>query len=306
MELTQLEFFMMVVEEGSFSKAAVRVYRTQPAVSIAIRRLEEEIGAPLFDRSQKTPTLTDAGELVYDYARRILALRDQAQNVVSELRLVQRGRVRIGANESTSLYLLPHLILDFREQHPNVMVEIYRHVSERLPREVLDRNVDFALLAYEPVDSDLESFPILQDELVLIIYPDHPLAIRESLTIKELGKESFLAHNVKTASRQKVIEAFTQAHTPLNITLELATVETIKRFVQLKIGLAFVPHMCVREELERGTLATVPVEGLTYVRTLWVTHRRQVTFSHAAAAFLEVLRTQAKSQFRQVTTNTSG
>jgi DNA-binding transcriptional LysR family regulator len=305
MELTQLEFFMMVVEEGSFSKAAVRVYRTQPAVSIAIRRLEEEIGAPLFDRSQKTPTLTDAGELVYDYARRILALRDQAQNVVSELRLVQRGRVRIGANESTSLYLLPHLILDFREKHPNVMVEIYRHVSERLPREVLDRNVDFALLAFEPVDSDLESFPILQDELVLVMNPDHPLAKRESLSIKELGNESFLAHNVKTASRQKVIEAFTREHTPLNITLELATVETIKRFVQLKIGLAFVPHMCVREELERGTLATVPVLGLTYVRTLWVTHRSQITFPHAAAAFLQVLRQQARTQFSETEKKTS-
>ncbi|MDQ3667858.1 MAG: LysR family transcriptional regulator [Acidobacteriota bacterium] len=298
MELTQLEFFLMVVEQGSFSKAAVRVYRTQPAVSIAIRRLEEEIGAPLFDRSQKTPTLTDAGELVYDYAQRILALRDQAQNVVSELRSLQRGRVRIGANESTSLYLLPHLILKYREQHPNVKVEIYRHVSERLPREVLDRNVDFALLAFEPSDSDLESFPILQDELVLIMNPDHRLAKRASVKINELGTESFVAHNVKTASRHKVIEAFAQDHTPLNITLELATVETIKRFVQLKIGLAFVPHMCVREELERGTLAAVPVQGLTYIRTLWATHRRQMTFSHAAAAFLEVLRGQVKTHSR--------
>src|SRR2546423_10106088 len=176
MELTQLEFFLMVVEEGSFSKAAVRVYRTQPAVSIAIRRLDEEIGSPLFDRSQKTPTLTDAGELVYDYARRILALRDQAQDVVSELRSLERGRVRIGANESTSLYLLPHIILQYREQHPNVKVEIYRQVSERLPREVLDRNVDFALLAFEPDDSDLASFPVLRDELVLITHPEHPLA----------------------------------------------------------------------------------------------------------------------------------
>jgi DNA-binding transcriptional LysR family regulator len=298
MELTQLEFFLMVVEQGSFSKAAVRVYRTQPAVSIAIRRLEEEIGVQLFDRSQKTPTLTDAGELVYDYAQRILALRDQARNVVAELRSLQRGRVRIGANESTSLYLLPHLILEYRERHPNVKVEIYRHVSERLPREVLDRNVDFALLAFEPVDSDLESFPILQDELVLIMNPDHPLAKRESVKIKELGKESFLAHNVRTASRNKVVEAFTQHHTPLNVTLELATVETIKRFVQLKIGLAFVPHMCVREELERGTLTTVPVQGLTYFRTLWVIHRRHMTFSHAASAFLEVLRQQTKTQSR--------
>jgi DNA-binding transcriptional LysR family regulator len=294
MELTQLEFFLMVVEQGSFSKAAVHVYRTQPAVSIAIRRLEEEIGAPLFDRSQKTPTLTDAGQLVYDYAQRILTLRDQAQNVVSELRSLERGRVRIGANESTSLYLLPHLILDFRAQHPNVKVEIFRHVSERLPREVLDRNVDFAIMAFEPVDTDLESFPVLRDELVLIMSPDHELAGKESVQINELGKESFLAHNVKTASRYKVVDAFSQNHTPLNITLELATVETIKRFVQLKIGLAFVPSMCVAEELERGTLATVPVEGLSYVRTLWAIHRRRMTFSHAANAFLEVLRQQAQ------------
>jgi DNA-binding transcriptional LysR family regulator len=305
MELTQLEFFLMVVEEGSFSKAAVRVFRTQPAVSIAIRRLEEEIGAPLFDRSQKTPTLTDAGELVYDYAKRMLTLRDHAQNVVSELRSLERGRVRIGANESTSLYILPHLILQYREQHPNVKLEIYRHVSERLPREVLDRNVDFALLAFEPVDSDLESFPILKDETVLIMSPEHALAKRESVKIEELGEESFLAHNVKTASRRKVIEAFAQHHTPLNITLELATIETIKRFVQLKIGLAFVPRMCVAEELERGTIATIPVQGLSYFRTLWVTHRRQVTFSHAAAAFLKVLRQQAKLVLNGLPSQTS-
>src|SRR6266508_6509676 len=294
MELTQLEFFLMVVEQGSFSKAAVRVYRTQPAVSIAIRRLEEEIGAPLFDRSQKTPTITDAGELVYDYAQRILTLRDRAENVVSELRSLKRGRVRIGANESTSLYILPHLILEYREQHPNVKVEIFRQVSERLPREVLDRNVDFALLAFEPMDSDLESFPILQDELVLILSPDDPLAKRESLKIEELGEQSFVANNVKTASRHKVVEAFEQHHTPLNITLELATIETIKRFVQLKIGLAFVPRMCVAEELERGSLVGVPVEGLTYVRTLWVTHRRGITLSHAAGAFLAILQKHAK------------
>jgi len=293
MELTQLEFFVKVVEEGSFSKAAERVYRTQPAVSIAIRRLEEEIGAPLFERSQKAPALTELGELVYDYAQRILTLRDQTLDVVAELRSLQRGRVRIGANESTSLYLLPHLILAYRELHPNVRVEIFRHVSESLPREVLDRNVDFAVMAYEPVDSDLESFPVLNDELVLIMHPEHRLSKRESVNVNELGKESFLAHNVKTGSRFKVMETFAHHHTPLNITLELATVETIKRFVQLKIGLAFVPRMCVADELERGTLVTIPVPDLTYARTLWVIHRRAMTFSHAAAAFLEVLRQHA-------------
>jgi DNA-binding transcriptional LysR family regulator len=154
--------------------------------------------------------------------------------------------------------------------------------------------VDFALLAFEPVDRDLESFCILKDELALILNPEHALARRESVTVAELGHESFLAHNVRTASRNKVIEVFAEHHTPLNISLELATVETIKRFVQLNIGLAFVPRMCVSEELERGTLATVPVVGLNYHRSLWVTHRRNMTFSHAAAAFLKVLRQHAK------------
>ncbi len=295
MEMTQLEFFLQVIAEGSFSKAADAVGRTQPAVSIAIRRLEEEVGAPLFDRSQKTPTLTEAGQRIQDYAQRILTLRDQARGAVAELRELKRGLVRVGANESTSLYLLPQIILAFREKHPDVKVEIYRHVSERLPREVLERNVDFAVLAFEPVDRDLESFCVLRDELSLILNPEHPLAKRKEVTVEELGRESFLAHNVKTASRNKVIEVFAEHHTPLNITLELATVETIKRFVQLNVGLAFVPHMCVGEELERGTLATVPVQGLTYVRTLWATHRRNATHSHAAAAFLAVLRQHAKA-----------
>lgn len=295
MEMTQLEFFLQVIAEGSFSKAADAVGRTQPAVSIAIRRLEEEVGAPLFDRSQKTPTLTEAGLAIQDYAQRILTLRDQARGAVAELRELKRGLVRVGANESTSLYLLPQVILSFREKHPDVKVEIYRHVSERLPREVLERNVDFAVLAFEPTDRDLESFCVLRDELSLILNPEHPLAKRKEVTVEELGRESFLAHNVRTASRNKVIEVFAEHHTPLNITLELATVETIKRFVQLNVGLAFVPHMCVREELERGTLATVPVKGLTYVRTLWATHRRSATHSHAATAFLASLRQHAKA-----------
>jgi DNA-binding transcriptional LysR family regulator len=295
MEITQLEFFLKVVEEGSFSKAAERVYRTQPAVSLAIRRLEEEVGASLLDRSQKTPTLTDVGRVVYEYARRIIALRDQAREAVAEVRALKRGRVRIGANESTSLYLLPDLILEFRERHPNVLVEMFRHASQQLPREVIDRNLDFALMAFEPTDGELESFPVLKDELVLIMSPSHRLAGRESVSLEELGEESFLAHNVQAASRKRVIETFAEHHTPLNIILELATIETIKRFVQREVGLAFVPRMCVVEELERGALATVPVRGLTYERVLWATRLRGATPSHAASAFLELLRQRSKT-----------
>ena len=155
MEMAQLEYFSRVVQEKSFSKAADKVFRTQPAVSIAIRRLEEEIGLPLLDRTQKTPVLTEAGQVVYDYAQRILGLRDQVAQAIAEMQSLKRGLIRVGANESTSLYLLPELILKFRERHPEVKVEIFRHVSHLLPREVLDRILDFALMASEPADRDL-------------------------------------------------------------------------------------------------------------------------------------------------------
>lgn len=295
MEMAQLEYFSQVVQEKSFSKAADRVFRTQPAVSIAIRRLEEEIGLPLLDRTQKTPVPTEAGKVVYDYAQRILALRDQVGEAITELQSLKKGRVRVGANESTSLYLLPELILDFRAQHPQVKVEIFRNTSDLLPRELLERNIEFALMASEPTDRDLEAFPVLKDELVLIMSPKHHLAGRQSVRIKELGRESFIAHNVKSGSRMKVVEAFARQHTPLNISLELATIETIKRFVQKRAGLAFAPRMCVREELERGVLVTVPVRGLTYTRTLWAAHRRGASFSPAAAAFLKILKDQSKT-----------
>ena len=295
MEMGQLEYFSRVVQEKSFSKAADKVFRTQPAVSIAIRRLEEEIGLALLDRTQKAPVLTEAGQIVYDYAQRILALRDQVSEAIAEMQSLKRGRIRVGANESTSLYLLPELILRYREQHPEVKVEIFRHVSSRLPREVLERSIDFALTASEPADRDIEAFPLLKDELVLIMSPKHPLAGRSSVKIKELGKESFIAHNVKSGSRVKVIEAFARQHTSLNISLELATIETIKRFVQKRVGLAFVPRMCVREELDRGVLVSVPVRGLTHNRTLWAAHRRGANFSPAAAAFLQLLRSRAEA-----------
>jgi DNA-binding transcriptional LysR family regulator len=215
---------------------------------------------------------------------------------IAEMQTLKKGRVRVGANESTSLYLLPELILTFRERHPEVKVEIFRQVSHRLPREVLDRNLDFALMASEPEDRDIEAFPVLKDELALIMSPKHPLATRTSIKIKELGNESFIAHNVKSGSRVKVIEAFARQHTPLNITLELATIETIKRFVQKRVGLAFVPRMCVREELERGVLVSVPVRGLSHTRTLWAAHRRGANFSPAAAAFLTVLKLHAEGK----------
>ncbi len=290
MELMQLEMFVAMVEEGSAHRAAERVFRTQPAVSMAVRKLEREIGFPLFDRSNRNAySLTDTGEALFEYAKRILNLRDEALITLKQLHNLQSGRIRIGANESTSLYLLPQLILSFREQYPKIKVEVSRQSSALLPRELRQRNLDFAILSFLPDDTELEATAIMRDELVLIASPQHWLAARERVHIRELGAESFIAHNVHSPSRDKVIETFRRFQTPLNMTIEITTIETIKRFVAMNLGIGFVPLMCVREEVERGELVTIPVDGFRHERTLWAVRRRTDAHSHAAQAFMTVI-----------------
>lgn len=299
MELMQLEMFVAMVEEGSFHKAAERVFRTQPALSMALRKLEQELGAPLFDRSNRNAyVLTDTGQMLYEYAHRLLNLRDEMITTLKELHNLQSGRIRVGANESTSLYLLPKFILAFRERFPKIKIEVYRQLSAKLPFELRQRNLDFAIISFMPEDTDLEAKPIMRDELVLIVSPRHRLATRDRVHVRELGAESFIAHNIRSPSRDKVIETFRRFQTPLNITIEIDTIETIKKFVAMNLGVGIVPRMCVQEELGRGELLMVPVEGFRHERTLWVVRRATEAHSHAAQAFMQVINDLAEKLLR--------
>ena len=290
MELMQLEMFVAMVEEDNFHKAAERVCRTQPALSMALRKLEEEVGAQLFDRSNRNAyTPTDTGKVLYKYAKNLLDLRDETISALEQVHTLQSGSIRIGANESTCSYLLPELVLAFHEQHPKIKIEVFRQQSARLPQDLKQRNLDFAILSFPPEDSDLEATPIMHDEMVLILSPQHALASRERVHIKELGAESFIGHNVKSRSRKKVIEAFRRFQTLLNITIEIDTIESIKKFVAMNLGLGFVPRMCVQEEVSHGALMVVPVDGFNHERTLWVVRRRTDAHSHATRAFMQVI-----------------
>lgn len=291
MDLMQLEMFVAMVEESNFHKAAERVFRTQPALSMALRKLEQEIGAPLFDRTNRNDySLTDSGEVLYDYAKRLLNLRDEALTTLKQLHTLQSGRIRVGANESTSLYLLPQIILAFREQYPRIKIEVYRQLSAKLPYEIRQRNLDVAILSFLPEESDLESTLIMRDKLVLIASPEHHLAKEKRVHIRDLGGEAFIAHNAHSPARQKVIDTFRKFQTPLNITTEIATMETIKKFVAMNIGLGFVPLMCAEEAVARGELAIIPLEGFHHERNLWAVRRKTESHSHAAQALMRVIK----------------
>jgi DNA-binding transcriptional LysR family regulator len=295
-DLMQLSMFVAMVEEGSFRKAALRVSRTQPALSIALRKLEDELGSNLFDKSNRNRyVLTDTGKVLYDYATRMLELRDDAMRAIQNVGSIKNGCLRVGANESTCLYLLPRIILDFRKQYPGIKLDIVRQMSTKLPRELSERNLDFAILSFQPDEKNLETVPIMRDKLVLIASPEHRLAGPHPVHIAELGVESFIAHNVQSPSRKRVIAAFEQHDTRLNITIEISTIETIKKFVKVGLGLSFVPLMCVQEELLRDELAVIGVKEFHYERTLWLVHQKAEVERHAAHAFMRMVKSLGES-----------
>ena len=295
MELSQLETFLAVAEERSFSRAAVRLHRTQPAVSQVIRKLEGSIGETLFDRAARDGSLTAAGVLLRDYAMRLLALRREAGSALDELKSLERGRLQLAANEYTCMYLLP-AIDAFRRAYPHVSVTVHRTLASRVAEELNLRTFEMGVISFRPDPAQFRTIAVYADSLDFIVSPGHPLAGKARVSINELGDELFVAHNVTSPLRRRVIEAFQRYRTPLNMGIELPTIEAIKRFVAMGNGVALVPHLTVARELETGDLVRVKVDELEVKRVLRLVHRRQVTLSYAARAFLGTVKTLAREK----------
>ncbi len=294
MDLFQLEAFLAVVREGSFSAAAKAVLRTQPAVSQIIKKLEDEIGQPLFDRSSRRGKLTDAGEVLAEHAERLVNLRGQALAALGDLSQLKAGRLSIAANELTCLYLLP-LLDEYRRRHPAVRLTIRRAFGSRIPLEVRDYGADFGVVTYQPDGSALRSVVIYRDELAFVVPPAHPLAGRRTVTLRELGGEAFIAHHVASPYRHKVVEAFRKRKVTLQMPVEMPTIDAIKQFVSLGHGVALIPAVAVTRELAKGELVRIPVPELTFERQIRLVYRRGATLSSAAAAFLAVAESHART-----------
>jgi DNA-binding transcriptional LysR family regulator len=294
-DLFQLETFLAVAEERSFSRAAARLHRTQPAVSQAIAKLESELGEVLFERSSRDGTLTDAGGVLREYAQKLLNLRTEAAGALTELRELHRGKLTLAANEYTCLYLLPVLDL-FRRQNPRIKVAVQRSLASRIADDVLMHSVEIGVLSFRPDDAQVCSTVVYRDELMLVVNPSHPFAKAGEVTIRQLGTQNFVAHNIASPQRQKVIQTFRKYKTPLQMGVELPSLDAIKRFVEMGNGVALVPGLTLRTELERGSLVRVKVKELQIERKLRLVYRKQASLSHAALAFLKVIETFSAAQ----------
>jgi len=293
MDLFQLETFLTVARDKSFSRAAVRLHRTQSAVSQTISKLEESLGEKLFDRSSRGGTLTDAGQLLVTYAEELLNVREEARDALKEMRQLNHGKLALAANEFTSRYLLP-LLHRFHRTYPMIRIEVRRGLACEIPSSVLNHEVEFGVLSFRPEGDELTSLLLYRDELALIVYPSHPLAKARKVGIRDLGAESFVAHSVVSPYRERVIQAFKKRRTPLHMSIELPTIEDIKQFVRMENGVALVPLIAVENELRRGDLVHVPVRELSFERKLRIVHRRGAVLTHAGQAFLQTSRALAQ------------
>ncbi|MBZ5728954.1 MAG: LysR family transcriptional regulator [Acidobacteriia bacterium] len=288
MELYSLQVFLTVATEKSFSRAAEKLLRTQPAVSLGLQRLELELGEKLIDRAGRDLLLTDAGHIVLEFARRFQSLEQELRNSLAELRDNSAGRLIIGANESTTLYLLRH-IGRYRELYPKIAVQIRRSLSSRIPNELLNGNLELGAISYDPADERLRSKVIYTDSLAFVVSPVHRLASRKMISIVELGAETFIAHNVLSPYREVVLREFQAHKVPLHMEVEMPTIETIRKLVQTNIGVAFLPRMCVEQEIEQKRLCEVRVKEIHVERKIRLIYPARRELSHAARAFLEVV-----------------
>jgi DNA-binding transcriptional LysR family regulator len=286
MDIAALRTFLAVAQERSFSRAAAKVHRTQPAVSQAIRRLEADLGEQLFDRSSKSGTMTDAGRVLHNYGQRLVRLAEETESAMRELRDLQRGRVLIGANEAAVHTLLP-LIGRFRERFPDLSIDVRRVPARQIAVEVQQGSLDFGALTFRPTEAGLLDVPIGTDELVLLVHPEHALASRRQVTMEQLATEPVVAHNDPSPARERVLRLFEQRHITLKMMIALPSLDGIKRAVELKLGVALLPRRCAITEIADGRLVAVPVTGVSRRRQVTLVCRR-ANRSHASDAFLDV------------------
>lgn len=289
MEFWQIEVFKAVAEEKSFSRAGQRLGRTQPAISSTIKLLEEEIEEPLFDRLGKSIRLTAAGELLMEYAKRLVRLREEAVLAVGELRGLNRGTLRLGANETTCLYLLPEVLSAFKREHPQIQIDIQRAITRSITERVIDGALDFGIVTMPMKNPRLEAITIHRDELALIVGPAHALASRRSVKMIDLADEPFILHKIGTTTRERLAKHFSDGGVKLKVTMELASIETIKRFVSIGMGISIAPRLCIAREIEEGSLVALTIRDARLQRKLGLIYNKDRYQSQAARAFLALI-----------------
>jgi DNA-binding transcriptional LysR family regulator len=289
MQIENFKIFADLVETKSFSKSAKLNGITQSAVSQQARAMERHFKALLIDRSQKQFQLTREGHRVYESAKEMLHTYDKLLSELQEMKKVISGTIRISTIYSIGLHELPPYIKKFLQDFPSVNVRVEYRRSNLVYEDILHNSVDFGLVAFPVRQRQIEVLSFRNDHLVLIAHPQHPLAKREEVEIKDLSGQKFIGFDPDIPTRKAVDQIFRENRLEIEPVMEFDNIETVKRAVEIDHGIAIVPQATVQQEAKAGTLAVMPFKGRGFTRPLAILHRKGRVLTPAMKKFIETL-----------------
>lgn len=289
MELDQLRLFADLVREQSFTRVAELNGVTQPAVSLSIARLEDELGTRLLERTTRRVFVTEEGHIFHEYVKEILQKAQEAKQVLRERREGMKGSIRLATVHSIGLYELPGTLKEFIRRYPEVRFHIEYLLADQVYRTVMEGASDLGLVAYPEQRPGLVVEPFFEDELVLICPPEHALAARGSISAQELRGQGFVAFDAEIPTGRAVDAILAEQGISVEIRMQCDNIEILKKMVEVGLGVSMVPLLAVQEEVRSGVLSVLRLEGHTFRRPLGVLHRKAKELSGPQRAFREVL-----------------
>jgi len=295
MDFDQIHTFLEIVRLKSFSKAAQTCYRTQPAISAQIRQLEHELKCELFERFGSRISLTTAGKLFAHYAEQMMDVRRQAQNALNELESTPRGELVIAANEATCIYVLPGVFAVYKQQFPGVQLHVNRSYGSRVVEAVMENVADFGLTQLPVAEKRVQIVDIYRDEIRCVVPVGHPLANAEKVACEDVIPYPLLLPQ-SGITRTRLNTWLEKAEDDLQISMELDSTETMKRFVIAGLGISFLAGATVEQEVAAGLLKSLPLAPEPMVRKLGLIYRKDKALSKAALGFIQVMLAHFGSQ----------
>lgn len=296
MNINHLRIFYFVARTLSFSKAAEELHISQPTVSVQVKKLEEELGIDLFEQIGKKIFLTSAGEILNRYAKKIFYFEAEAENELREIRGIKKGKLKIGASTTPGIYILPELIKSFEEQHDGVEINLTIYNSNVIQDLVMANELEYAIIGenIEWPPEELVVEHLVDDELVAIASPEHPLAKKGNIQIKDLVSQRLVLRQ-KGSSTREILEARTRdLGLELKASMQFNCVEAIKKAIEAKLGVSIVSSRAIKAEIKNGTLKPLNLSGINLKRKLNLIYHKEKRFSPLGREFLTFVTNELK------------
>ena len=287
MDFDQLETFLEVARNLSFSRAAERRFRTQPAISAQIRAIEEEVGARLLDRTGGKVSIMAAGKIFLVYVESALDARRAAMRAVAEAERVPGGEIVVAANEGSCLHILPEVFAEFKRSYPDVGITVRRLETREILESIIDNSADFGVAAMPVTDKRITAVPVHRDELVLIVPTGHPLAKFKEIQVAQIADYPLLLPKMGR-TRDSIDLMFEERNMKVNVSMELDSSELLKRFVAAGVGIGFCAHSNALGDLRLGIIAVVKLADIQIRRDMALVFRKDKALSRAALAFIDI------------------